>query len=78
MQRPAGRFTAWRQRLCKHRHAASLAILLAVPFLTVVSTASSQTRKAKAERATQPAVQLSLWVPAYFYPNGPGLASGIG
>jgi hypothetical protein len=43
--------------------------------LATASTASGQTRKAKADarRGAQPPALLSLWVPAYYYPNGPGL-----
>jgi hypothetical protein len=46
-----------------------LATVIGMAFM---STALGQSREAKSEREPRP-TQLSLWVPAYFYPNGPGL-----
>lgn len=65
---------------CGLRHRSSVPALLALVLaLAVPSSGWAQTRKAKAqkgtnvEKRTPPAPQLSLWVPAYYYPNGPGL-----
>ena len=58
----------------RHRPA-SLAVLLAiVTAMAFPSTAIAQRRKAKADKkAATPMTKLSLWVPAYYYPNGLGL-----
>jgi Spherulation-specific family 4 len=58
-----------RKTSCNAGQASCLAIVIALAF---TSTAVGQSRKAKADRGPRP-TQLSLWVPAYFYPNGPGL-----
>ena len=49
------------------------ALLLLLMTLELPSSVFGQTRKARVEKGTQPTTQLSLWVPAYYYPNGPGL-----
>jgi Spherulation-specific family 4 len=76
MWRRCVRFTILRPRSEQGTLGAPWAYLLAVVIaMANASTASGQTRKAKAkpERAAQPPTLLSLWVPAYYYPNGPGL-----
>jgi hypothetical protein len=51
--------------------AALLAFVIAV---SMHSAAPAQSTRAKAaKKPPPPAIQLRLWVPAYFYPNGPGL-----
>jgi transcriptional regulator with XRE-family HTH domain len=56
-------------KLAKSFRVSLLAIVVA---LALPSTVVGQSRKAKADRGAQPP-KLSLWVPAYYYPNGPGL-----
>jgi Spherulation-specific family 4 len=80
MQRPDLRLTM-RPKGCLPcgQAASACAFLVLVMTAAFPSSVSGQTRKArvekaaKAEKGTQPATPLSLWVPAYYYPNGPGL-----
>lgn len=80
MQRPNVRLTDCRNVRPRWWRAALLIVFLApVMIVAPLPAASGQTRKARAqkvvnaEKRAQPAPALSLWVPAYFYPNGPGL-----
>ena len=69
-----------RTRLHCRRAMSVCAFLVLVMTLTLpLSVLGQTTRKARAEKAarvekgTQRTPQLSLWVAAYYYPNGPGL-----
>jgi len=73
MRLPRVRFTVRGKTRHNGGQPASLVAMVAlVVALAFTSTVVGQSRKAKADRGARPP-QLSLWVPAYYYPNGPGL-----
>ncbi len=80
MQRLDVRLAASRKTRLERGQAASVfAVLALVMTFAIPSSVWGQTRKARAqkgasaEKGTQRTPQLSLWVPSYYYPNGPGL-----